>query len=137
MINAINIALSGLNAAKQRLNVTASNIANLQTVGSLDPGGQAPYTPLTTQQTALTDQDGNGTGVRSEVIPRSQPFVPAYDPDSPFANEQGVIGVPNIDLAEEAVNLNLSEITFKANIATLKASEELSEELLRLFDKKV
>ncbi len=130
MIGSISIALSGLNAASQRLSASASNIANLQTVGSLS-GGREPYTPLTTQQTAQ-----EGGGVRSEVVPRNQPFVPAFDPDSPFADENGMIGVPNINLAEEAVNVQLAETTYKANIATLKTAEELNDELLKLFDKK-
>jgi len=134
MINTISIALTGLNAATQRLSASASNIANLQTVGSLEEGEQAPYSALTTQHTALTDQNGNGVGVSSQVVPKSTPFVPAFDPDSPFANEDGIIGIPNVDLAEEAVNVNLAETTYKANIATIKAAEELGDELLRIFD---
>lgn len=129
MINAISIALSGLTAATNKLNATASNIANITTAGSLEEGGQAPYDALTTQQTTLD----NG-GVKSEVVSAGRPFVPAYDPDSPFANEEGLIGAPNVDLAEEAVNLGLAEIAYKANIGTLKTAEEMSDELLRIFD---
>ncbi|MCC7305783.1 MAG: flagellar biosynthesis protein FlgC, partial [Alphaproteobacteria bacterium] len=40
MINAIATALSGLTAATKKVAATASNIANLQTVGSLEPGGR-------------------------------------------------------------------------------------------------
>ena len=138
MINTtISIALSGLQAATKKVNATASNIANLQTVGSLEEGEQAPYTPIGTQQTAVTDASGNGLGVRTDYVAKNQPFVPAFDPDSPFANEDGIIGVPNIDLAEEAVNLNLAEITFKANVETLRTAEELADELFKIFDEEV
>lgn len=137
MISSISIALTGLDSATKRLQASASNIANLQTVGSLEEGGQAPYTPLVTQQTAMTDTNGNGLGVRTGYAPKSPAFIPAYDPDSPFANAEGVIGVPNVDLAEEAVNLILAKTTYKANIATIKAAQETTDELLRLFDKKV
>ncbi len=129
MINTISIALSGLNAATTQLNASASNIANLQTVGSLN-GNPSPYTPLETQQTA----QGAG-GVAAENAPRNQPFVPAFDPNSPFADENGVIGVPNVNLAEEAVNINLAEIAYKANIKVLETVSELSDELLNIFDK--
>lgn len=134
MVNAISIALSGLNAASKKLQASASNIANLQTVGSLQEGGQAPYTPQTTVQEAQTDSEENGQGVSSEIIPRNNPFVPAFDPDSPFADEEGIIGVPNINLAEEIVNFKLAELNFKANIKTLETAEELSDELLRIVD---
>ncbi|MFP4313148.1 MAG: flagellar basal body rod protein FlgC [Alphaproteobacteria bacterium] len=129
MINTISIALSGLNAATQKLNASASNVANVTTAGSLEDGGKAPYDALTTQQKAQE----NG-GVRSDVVSSGRPFVPAYDPDSPFANAEGIIGAPNVDLAEEAVTMNLAEMTYKANIATLKTAEEMSDELLNIFD---
>lgn len=130
MSGVIGIALSGLQAATNRLNASAANIANLQTAGSLDGKGPAPFNPLTTQQTA----QGGGNGVRSEIVPRSNPFTPSFDPDSPFADENGVIGLPNINLAEEIVNLNLAELEFKANLASIEAASQLDEELLRIFD---
>lgn len=133
----INIALSGLQAVSQKVAATASNVANVTTAGSLEEGGQAPYGSLTTQQTAQVTGDGNGAGVHAEVVPTNKPFVPAYSPDSPFANEDGFIGVPNIDLAEEAVNLNLAELTFKANAAVLRTAEALSDDLLSIFDEEV
>jgi flagellar basal-body rod protein FlgC len=137
MIGAINTALTGLASASKQLAAGASNIANLQTVGSLEKGKQAPYTPLRTQQTAITDGSGNGQGVTTTFAPRDNPFVPAFDPDSPFADKNGIIGVPNINLAEEAVNLNLAEIQYKANIKTIETASQLSDELFRIFDDKV
>ena len=122
MINTISIALSGLNAATNKLNASASNIANVSTKGSLEQSDSAPYDALTTVQTSR--ETG---GVKSEVISAGRPFVPTYDPDSPFANSEGIIGAPNVDLAEEAVNLNLAEITYKANIATLKSTDDMTE----------
>lgn len=137
MAGPINIALTGLAAATRQLNASASNIANLQTVGSLEEGGQAPYTPLTATQTTITGEGGQPFGVSSTYTPRNPPFVPAFDPDSPFADENGVIGVPNINLAEEAVNLNLAELQFKANVSVIKTADELNEELLSIFDERV
>ena len=134
MIGTINIALTGLNAATRQLNASASNIANLQTVGSLSDSNRAPYTPIDTIKTSLTDSNGNGIGVKSTFAPRNTTFIPAFDPDSPFANEEGIIGVPNINLAEEAVNVNLAEIQYKANLTTIQTASELSEELFRVFD---
>lgn len=129
MIESIGIALTGLDAASKRLSASASNIANLQTVGSLEDGRQAPYTPIDTQQTARE----NG-GVNTTFVQRDPAFVPAFDPDSPFADENGVIGVPNINLAEEAVNITLAEITYKANLKTLQAASDLTKELFNAVD---
>jgi len=40
-----------------------------------------------------------------------------------------------VDLSEEAINLLTAETAFKANLATIKTAEELSNELLSIFDK--
>lgn len=136
MIGPINIALTGLSAASKQLAASASNIANLQTVGSLEDGGQAPYAPLRTQQTALTAPGGQGQGVQAAIVPKTDPFVPAYAPGSPFANAQGLIGVPNTDLAEEAVNITLAKLQYKANLKTIETASELGRELLRIVDDK-
>lgn len=137
MINTIQIALSGLSAASRKVEASASNIANMQTVGSLDDPAAAPYTPLLTQQTALADGQGQGAGVKSDFVPKTQPFIPAYAPDSPFANAQGLVGAPNVDLAEEAVTLTMAKAAYKANVAVIKTSEDMTDELLSVFDRKV
>lgn len=131
MTNTIGIALSGLMSATRKVAAAASNIANLNTAGSLTPGQQAPYQSVTTADTAQA-----GGGVKTEVIPKNPPFVPAYDPDSPFADAQGLIGVPNTDLASEAVNLTLAKTAYKANLAVLKTEDEMQDALLKSFDRK-
>lgn len=135
MINVINTALSGLNAAAKKVDAAASNIANVSTTGSVEDGGQAPYSALTTVQKTVVDGEGNGLGARTDIVPKDPGFVPAYAPDSPFANAEGIIGVPNVNLAEEAVNLKLAEISYKASLSVIKTADELSEELLHTVDR--
>lgn len=133
MINAISIALSGLTAASRKVDTAASNIANVSTGGALDPskGGKAPYSALETTQTSTAQG-----GVTADVRIKQPGYIPAYDPNSPFANEEGEIGAPNVSLDEEAVNLKLAETTYKANIQSLKTSIEMNDELFKAFDRK-
>ncbi len=134
MINAISTALSGLIASGKRAEASASNIANLGSSGSIEPGGKPPYQPLTVQQTSNTARDGTPLGVKSEFIPKEPGITPSFSPDSPFANEEGIIGVPNVNLAEEAVNLKIVELSYKANVNTIEVAGEMQEDLLRVFD---
>lgn len=127
MINAIGIALSGLKAASKQVEASASNIANLQT---------ADYTPITAQQTAQTDQSGQGAGVKSDFVPKTQPFTPSYDPDSPFANSDGYVNTPNVDLAEEAVNMTVASTAYKASVSVIETVQDMTKELLQAFDRK-
>lgn len=132
MIGAISTALTGLFAASKKVEASAANIANMGSAGSLAPNSpNRPYEALTTVQTAM-----QGGGVSAANIPRKPGFVNAYAPDSPFANADGLVGAPNVDLAEEAINLKIAELSYKANINVLKTANEMSEELSRLFDEK-
>lgn len=132
MINAIHTALSGLVAASRKAEASAANIANLQTAGALTGNPKAPYSPVMTTQTARAEG-----GVETSIVAKNTPFVPVYAPDSPFANEEGLIGIPNVDLAEEAVNLTLAETAYKANAKILNTQSEMQKELLRTLDKEV
>ncbi|MFA5593433.1 MAG: flagellar basal body rod C-terminal domain-containing protein [Micavibrio sp.] len=42
-----------------------------------------------------------------------------------------------VNLAQEAVDLKIAEIAFKANVKILEAADEMAKETGRLFDKKV
>ena len=130
MVSAINIALTGLDAASKHLDASASNIANLDTVGSVD-GKPAAYTPVTAVQSSIS----NG-GVQTNIIPKTDAFTPSYQPDSPFANQDGIVNVPNIDLAGEAVNLQLAKVAYKANAEVIKVAQDLDKQLLNAFDEK-
>lgn len=99
------IALSGLNAAQQRVAVSAGNIANAATPG---------YAPQDLQQTA-----NPGGGVTAEVVARGGDSV--------------VVGgkeLPNIAPEEELVNTQLATYSFEANLKVLKTQNELSQSLL-------
>jgi flagellar basal-body rod protein FlgC len=137
MIKAIQIALSGLTAASRKAEASANNIANMSTTGALDPAnGPAPYQALTTLQTTQTDNNGNGLGVRAEIVPTARPTVIAYAPDSPFANSEGMIGVPNVDLATDIVSMKMASTIYKANVKTIQTASDMQKELLSMFDER-
>ncbi len=45
--------------------------------------------------------------------------------------------IDKVELSEEAVNLKIAETTYKANIATIKAADEMNDALMRMFDERV
>lgn len=136
MTNSLSIALSGLGASLKRLGAAASNIANFQSSGSLEPGGKAPYQARTVVQTAQITGDGQGAGVSADIVSKKEPFVPVYAPDSLDANAQGMVAMPNVDLAEEIVGLKMAALTYRANVKVLETAARLSEETGRILDEK-
>ena len=137
MINALQSALSGFLASMKRADASAQNIANVNISGSLGESGPAPYSAVTVVQKTRTDSSGNVLGVQADIVPKGTPFVPAYDPGSPFADADGLVGAPNVDLAEEAVSLTIAKATAEANLAVIKTVSELTDEVIRIFDREV
>lgn len=128
MTDAISIALTGLRAQNQRLAVAANNIANANTTGVL-PTQQSPastvYKPLSVSQIALA-----AGGVITTVNESPAGYSPAYDPSNIYANEQGVVAAPNVDLPQEIVNILETKSLFKANLAVLKTQNEMLGDLI-------
>ena len=94
-----------MQAAATRLQVSADNVANALSAGALPDqqgnfpdGAQIPYTPQRVDQVELS-----GGGTQAIVSNVSPSYVPTYDPGSPFANADGQVAYPNVDLTEEAI----------------------------------
>lgn len=128
MTDTLSIALSGLMAQDQRLSATASNIANAETTGAL-PTPQNPattvYKPLNVSYTTLP----NG-GVEAHVTPDQNGYTAAYDPTSAYANAQGLVAAPNVDLGQEIVNLLVTKTLYKANIDVIKTESKMLGDLV-------
>ncbi len=123
------IALSGLNASTLRLQASANNIANLRSRGAA-PGatGQAVYMPLEVQQTSLASG-----GVEAALAPSARAALLAYDPSASFANAQGYVATPDIDLAEEMIGLVTARYSFAANLEVMRTSNAMQDDVLHIL----
>lgn len=129
MVNSIQTSLSGLIASGKKVEIASSNIANARTTGSLSDPDNAPYSA---RQTQNLSEDG---GVRAQVAEKTPPFVPAFDPNSPFADTDGYIGAPNVNLGEELVVSKEAEFAYKANAQMIKTDSEIFETLIESVNK--
>ena len=143
----LSIATSGLSAASLRLSVAASNIANVLTTGPLPTTGgsgtsvggtgsssnnsnfPAAYVPLQVNQ---VDQSSGSTpgGTVATVSTVLPGFVPQFDPSAPFANQDGLVAAPNVDLASEFVQLVTAKYNFAANAKVIQAYSDTTKSLL-------
>ncbi|MGP9814299.1 flagellar basal body rod protein FlgC [Rhodopseudomonas sp. NSM] len=126
------IAVSGLKAATRRLEVSASNIANQQSTGALPAangtvpaGAPQAYRPMQVNQTAVP-----GSGTRTSVTTTAPGKIAVSDPQAPFANEDGMVAAPDVDLAQELIGQMVAKYSYTANLATLKADRDMSKALL-------
>lgn len=137
------IATSGLSAASLRVNVAASNIANVRTTGPLPASGAsagagssstssaypAAYVPLRVNQ---VDQSSGSTpgGTIATVSTVSPSYTAQSDPSAPYANQDGLVAAPNVDLASEFVQMATAKYSFIANAKVIQAYSETTESLL-------
>jgi flagellar basal-body rod protein FlgC len=130
MTDALSVAVSGLAAASTRISGVASNLANADDTSALAPKPDQPpaYQPVDTVQT--TTPTGGTVATYRPVTPAS---VPAYEPDSPLANDQGLVNKPNVDTAGQLVDLITAKAAYEANLKTVQVSENLDRSLLKIL----
>lgn len=132
MINPVSSSISGLMAAAKKVQVASNNIVNADSSGSLDPNSpDQPYAAQVTQDTSTA-----GGGVRTVSLNRNPPFVPSFEPDSPFANSEGMVAAPNVSLDEELMNMKIAEHAYKANAQALKTGLEMQNTLMDAINHK-
>jgi flagellar basal-body rod protein FlgC len=56
--------------------------------------------------------------------------VSQYDPGAPFANQDGLVAAPNVDLANEAVQQITARFDFEANAKVIQSESQLLKTLL-------
>jgi flagellar basal-body rod protein FlgC len=127
------IAVSGMNAAVLRLQISASNVANVQSYGPLpDSASAASYPPAYNARTVnqMAMPDGTTFATVAPVLPGT---VKTWDPGASFANAQGMAAAPNVDLANEAVQQMMAGMVYAANAAVVRAENQMPSALLNGF----
>lgn len=133
MISALQTALSGLLSASTRAQIASSNIVNANVESSRtfsadsssSIAGNRAYQPL-----RATDVSAPGGGVRTVASPIRPSQTPVFSPGSPLANDEGLVNLPNVSLAEEFVQLRIAVNTYKANAAVIRTADEILGSLL-------
>jgi flagellar basal-body rod protein FlgC len=125
------IALSGLTAASLRLQVSASNVANANSDGPLPGSANAAGFP-SAYSALQVDQVATSGGTTATVTSASPGTVPAYDPNAPYADGNGMVASPNVNIAGEIVQQLLARYSFAANAQVIRADTQMSAALLNV-----
>ena len=135
MMSIFQISGSALAAESERLNVTASNLSNVNTTSG--PDGQ-PYRAK--QVLFQTDPLGSQSATSSPiggvkvtgVIEDLTPLKTVYDPNNPGANADGYVSLPNVDPVQEMVNMISASRAYQADVETLNTAKTLMLKTLTL-----
>lgn len=133
---AFRISASGMAAEKMRLEVTASNIANMHSAGTSAAQVYRPLkvitsaVPLTfSQQFGALATVGGGVQVTSVEAANVSPRM-VYEPGHPYADAQGMVAYPGVDHTAEMVTLNTALRAYEANVAAMNATKAMAARTL-------
>lgn len=133
LFNVFDISGSGMNAQSVRLNITASNLANADTVSGDPTQVYRAREPIFETLLAANGEPATALGVRVRgVVENSAPAVARYEPHHPLADKEGYIYATNINPIEQMANMISASRTYQNNVEVLNTSKQLLLATLRL-----
>jgi flagellar basal-body rod protein FlgC len=127
------VAGSGMSAQSVRLNTTASNLANADSVsGDANTVYKAKH-PLFEAVRAGLGKGAPSSGVSVRGIVENQAAPTArYEPGNPLANADGYVYAPNVNVVEEMVDMISASRAYQNNVEVMGTAKDLMLATLRL-----
>lgn len=127
MFKVFDVAGSAMSAQSLRLNVTASNMANANSVSSSEGETYRARQPVFA---AMLEQASGGqqanVGVQVKGIVESQaPLQQQYNPGHPMANAEGYVFMPNVNVVEEMANMMSASRSYQSNVEVINTAKQL------------
>ncbi len=128
LFNIFDLAGSGLSAQALRLNVTASNLANADSVSSsvreTYRARHPVFAPARGFGRAFDEAMGVGVMVRGVVESRA-PLPKEYHPGHPAADAEGYVYRSNVNVVEEMANMISASRTYQGNVEVVNAAKQM------------
>jgi len=131
LMSVFNISSSAMNAQSVRLNTTASNLANAESVSSSEANAYRARQPVF--ETVLNNLTGEVKGVAiADVVKSEAPVMKQYSPGNPMADKEGYIYRSNVNAMEEMANMISASRSYQNNVQVMNTSKEMLMSTLRL-----
>lgn len=126
MFKIFDTAATGMSAQSLRLNLVASNMANVDAVSSSVDQTYRARQPVFQALLDQANPNAAASGVKMLGVVESQsPLVQEYAPDHPLANEEGYIFRPNVNMVEEMANMMSASRSYQSNVEVANAAKQL------------
>jgi len=129
-----------MSAQSVRLNTTASNLANAESISSSEGETYRARKPVfavqMAEQLGLSSLDAKldaGAGVQvTEIVESQSPLRPVYNPNHPMADEEGYIYYPNVNVVEEMADMISASRSFQINAEIMNTAKQMIQRTLTL-----
>ncbi len=134
LFSVFDISGSGMSAQSVRINASASNLSNAETIASSPEAAyKARYPVFSAIQKSVGGEFGQSQmGVKVENIIESQtPPSKEYRPGHPLADKEGFVYVSNVSSVEEMANMISASRTYQMNVQVMNATKSLLQRTLQ------
>lgn len=130
LFQALDSAMSGALVSRTWLDAISDNVANANTIR---PADEEPFRARLVVAESVRDRNGVARGVRVSSVAESQdtPSL-VYDPQHPFADENGLVTRPVVDLAQQMTDLVMASRSYEANLAVVDRVRDTYMAALRI-----
>jgi len=134
LFNVFNITGSGMSAQSMRLNTTASNIANADSVSSsIDETYRARHPVFAAAMQKAADGQDASVGVQVlGIVESNKPLNVEYAPGHPMADKEGYIYKPNVNVIEEMTNMISASRSYQTNVQLAESAKNMLNKTLQL-----
>ncbi len=133
----LGISSTGLDAESRWMEVIANNIANAQARnadGTPYQRKEALFAERLAGEMQSWEPASNLQGVEiSEIVTDKSDPIMIYRPNDPFANKEGFVAMPNINIAEEMVDMMSASHSYQANLAAARTAKQMVSQSLEML----
>ena len=139
-LSSLKVSASALSAERVRVNLAASNLANVETTRGpdgkpyrrLDPVMEA--VPFESALAGTAGEPPTGvSGVRvAEIVQDDGPGRRVYSPSHPDADPDGYVTLPNVNPVHEIVNLISAQKVYDANATAIDTLKTMAQRALEI-----
>jgi len=117
---------SGLRTYRVWMDAIADNIANINTIRPYEQDAfQARFIVAQAVRSDDQEQPGVGGGSRPAAVLFGDPQGRVrYEPDNPYANEQGLVRYPDIELGDQMTQLLMAQRAYQLNLAVIDRARD-------------
>lgn len=134
IFNGLQINASGLSLERMKLDVASTNIANVNTTRMAE-GGPYKKKKVEFSENLRQAQGTNkitSAGVKVTNIAEDNTTKLTYDPTNPDADANGFVEMPNVNMADEMVDMIQAMRTYEANVSSTEANKNILKKALEI-----
>lgn len=138
--HSLSISYSGMNVYQTWLDAIADNVANINNVSRTDEPAYQERFIVARAKSSSAARAGVGVGNRGRPagaeVARAAFGNPlgriVFDPDHPYADEDGMVRIPDVDLGHQMTSMLVAQRAYQANVSAFQVARDAYRRALEI-----